>query len=71
MNPNFRHPNDNRENNNNTQYPSQNSPSSSQKGPNYYPNDNKGHYANSNRESLSKVDPANKKHPPNSNYKIS
>ena len=71
MNPNFRHPNDNRENNNDPQYPSQNLPSTIQKGPGYYPNDNKGHYANSNRESLSKVDLVNKEQAPNSNFKIS
>jgi hypothetical protein len=37
---------------------------------NYYPNDNGGHYPNSNRPDISTVDPANKKQPPNSNYSI-
>lgn len=69
MNKDFRYPNDNRLNSDANEYSSQNPPSSNQKGPNYYPNDNKGHYSNTNRESISKVDPTNKIHAPNSNVR--
>jgi len=69
MNKDFRYPNDNRLNSDANEYSSQNPPSSNQKGPNYYPNDNKGHYSNTNRESISKVDPTNKTHSPNSNVR--
>ena len=36
----------------------------------YYPNDNGGYYANSNRPDTSFVDEKNKIQPPNSNFKI-
>ena len=65
--PNFRYSNDNRENNiGKYNYPSQQEIAiNSKKGDkNYYPNDNGGHYANSNREYESLTD----KQPPNSNY---
>jgi hypothetical protein len=73
-NPNFRYPNDNRDASpSNFDYPSQQEvDSSAQKGDRtYYPNDNQGYYANSNREDISTIDLTNKKQPPNSNYKIS
>ena len=66
--PHFRYPNDNREKDIQTYiYPSQNHPvPESTKGQaGYYPNDNSGQFANSNRE-YSIVDTI--KHPPNSNW---
>lgn len=72
--PNFRYPNDNRSNSpEEFDYPSQQKLTpSAQKGDRvYYANDNGGYYANSNRDDISTVDPANKKQPPNSNYKPS
>ena len=71
--PDFRYPNDNRLNNvGSYNYPSQGeaNKTSSQGEKGYYPNDNSGHYANSNRLSLTVVDTVNKEQPPNSNYKI-
>lgn len=74
--PNFRYSNDNRELNaaNNPHLfdfslPSQNMPPLGiKKGSSgYYPNDNGGYYANSNRDDISTVDPVNNKQPPNSN----
>lgn len=70
--PNFRYPNDNRESSpGQYDYPSQqkNDPSLQKGEKGYYGNDNKGDFANSNRPSLSTVDPADKIQPPNSNYK--
>ncbi|NCF41441.1 MAG: hypothetical protein GWP32_00815 [Bacteroidetes bacterium] len=70
---NFRYSNDNRRQNpSSTDYPSQDQViTNSTKGDrSYYPNDNGGHYPNSNRPDISTIDPANKKQPPNSNYKI-
>lgn len=71
--PNFRYSNDNRDfTPGEFDYPSQQEVNpSAQKGDRfYYPNDNGGYYANSNREDISTVDPVNKKQPPNSNVKI-
>jgi hypothetical protein len=73
-NPNFRYSNDNRDSTPQANsYPSQQEvDADSNKGDrDYYPNDNGGYYANSNRENISTIDPTNKKQPPNSNYKIS
>jgi len=73
-NPNFRYSNDNRDSTPQANsYPSQQEVGAdSNKGDrDYYPNDNGGYYANSNRENISTIDPTNKKQPPNSNYKIS
>lgn len=70
----FRYPNDNRTNSpTEFDYPSQQqiNPSAVKGDRSYYPNDNRGYYANSNRDDISTVDPANKKQPPNSNYKPS
>jgi len=72
--PNFRYPNDNRTNSpEEWDYPSQQKINlTAKKGSRtYYPNDNRGYFANSNRDDISTVDPANKKQPPNSNYKPS
>tara|TARA_Y100000022_G_scaffold158384_1_gene141021 strand:- start:446 stop:694 length:249 start_codon:yes stop_codon:yes gene_type:complete len=72
-NPNFRYSNDNRDASPQAHdYPSQQEINkNSKKGDrDYYSNDNQGHYANSNRDNISTVDPINKKQPPNSNYKI-
>ena len=72
-NSNFRYSNDNRRQNpSSTDYPSQDQvATNSTKGDrSYYSNDNGGHYPNSNRQDISTIDPANKKQPPNSNYKI-
>ena len=72
--PNFRYPNDNRDSSpGDFDYPSQQEvdPSSQKGDRSYYPNDNGGYYANSNRDNISTIDPTNKKQPPNSNYKIS
>ena len=72
-NPNFRYPNDNRDfTPGEFDYPSQQEiDRTAQKGDRtYYPNDNGGYYANSNRENISIVDPVNKEQPPNSNVKI-
>jgi hypothetical protein len=72
-NPSFRYSNDNRESAPlEHEYPSQQSINqSAKKGEdNYYPNDNGGYYANSNRPSISTIDQTNKKQSPNSNYKI-
>ena len=72
-NPNFRYGNDNRNlTPKSHDYPSQQEiDENSKKGEsNYYPNDNGGYYANSNRNNISTVEPINKKQPPNSNYKI-
>lgn len=71
--PDFRYSNDNRDSTpGEFDYPSQQEINpNAQKGDRlYYPNDNGGYYANSNREDISTVDPPNKKQPPNSNYKI-
>lgn len=71
--PNFRYSNDNRDfTPGEFDYPSQQEiDRTAQKGDqSYYPNDNGGYYANSNREDISIVDPINKKQPPNSNVKI-
>jgi len=70
---NFRYSNDNRDfTPGEFDYPSQQEiDRTAQKGDrSYYPNDNGGYYANSNREDISTVDPINKKQPPNSNVKI-
>lgn len=70
---NFRYSNDNRDFTPGPfDYPSQQEVDpSAQKGErSYYPNDNRGYYANSNREDISVVDPINKEQPPNSNFKI-
>tara|TARA_B110000444_G_scaffold260155_1_gene306141 strand:- start:3975 stop:4235 length:261 start_codon:yes stop_codon:yes gene_type:complete len=70
--PDFRYPNNNRDLPPGTlSYPSQQKVGeNSQKGDrDYYANDNGGHYASSNRQSLTSVDPLNKKQAPNSNYK--
>jgi hypothetical protein len=72
--PNFRYSNDNRDSTpGEFDYPSQQEvdPAAHKGSRTYYPNDNGGYYANSNRENLSIIDPVNKKQPPNSNYKIS
>ena len=72
--PNFRYGNDNRDSNPGSfDYPSQQEvvPSAQKGDKGYYPNDNGGHYANSNRDDISTVDAINKKQPPNSNYKPS
>lgn len=72
-NKNFRYSNDNRDfTPGEFDYPSQQEiDRTAQKGDrSYYPNDNGGYYANSNREDISTVDPINKKQPPNSNVKI-
>jgi len=66
-NPSFRYSNDNRQNNvGEYNYPSQQeiNPTSKKGDRDYYPNDNGGYYANSNREYTSLTD----KQPPNSNY---
>jgi hypothetical protein len=71
--PNFRYSNDNRDSTPKPHdYPSQQEVNkTANKGDEgYYPNDNGGYYANSNRENISTVDPINKKQLPNSNYKI-
>lgn len=71
--PNFRYSNDNRDfTPGEFDYPSQQEiDRTAQKGDrSYYPNDNGGYYANSNREDISIVDPINKEQPPNSNVKI-
>lgn len=71
--PNFRYSNDNRDFfPGEFDYPSQQeiNPSSIKGSRDYYPNDNRGYYANSNREDISTVDPINKEQPPNSNLKI-
>lgn len=71
-NPNFRYSNDNRDNTpSKNDYPSQSevNPEANKGDRDYYANDNGGHYANSNRPSISTVDSENKKQPPNSNYK--
>ena len=68
--PSFRYSNDNRDPTpGEFDYPSQQEiDPSAQKGERtYYPNDNGGYYANSNRDDISTVDPVNKKQPPNSN----
>ena len=72
-NPNFRYPNDNRDSTpGKFDYPSQQEvdPAAKKGDRTYYPNDNRGYYANSNRVNINIVDPANKKQPPNSNYQI-
>lgn len=72
IHPDFRYSNDNRALLAGTHnYPSQQKVSeNSQKGDrDYYANDNGGHYANSNRQSLTSVEPLNKKQAPNSNHK--
>lgn len=72
-NPNFRYPNDNRDiTPGKFDYPSQQEidPLLKKGDKKYYPNDNGGYYANSNRNNISTVDPINKKQPPNSNYNI-
>ena len=69
-NPSFRYSNDNRGNTPGSyDYPSQQEviPASQKGEKGYYPNDNGGYYANSNRPSISTVDPINSKQPPNSN----
>lgn len=71
--PNFRYPNDNRETNiSKYSYPSQQEvdPLIKKGEKMYYPNDNGGYYANSNRVNINIVDPTNKKQTPNSNYQI-
>ena len=71
--PDFRYPNDNRLNNVEAyNYPSQGEvvPPASVGEKGYYPNDNSGHYAKSNRLNISVVDTVGKEQPPNSNYKI-
>jgi len=70
---NFRYSNDNRDfTPGQFDYPSQQeiNPSAIKGSRDYYPNDNGGYYANSNREDISTIDPVNKKQPPNSNFKI-
>ena len=70
---NFRYSNDNRDlTPGEFDYPSQQeiNPNALKGQPNYYPNDNGGHYANSNRPDISTVDEENKIQPPNSNHKI-
>lgn len=70
---NFRYSNDNRDfTPGQFDYPSQQevNPSAIKGARDFYPNDNGGYYANSNREDISIVDPVNKKQPPNSNVKI-
>jgi len=72
-NPNFRYSNDNRDSTPGPyDYSSQQEvEETAKKGEReYYPNDNRGYYANSNRTDISQVDPLNKKQPPNSNYRI-
>lgn len=67
---NFRYSNDNRDSNSgNFDYPSQQeiNPAATKGARDYYPNDNRGYYANSNRTDISTIDPVNKKQPPNSN----
>lgn len=69
----FRYSNDNRDfTPGQFDYPSQQeiNPSAIKGARDYYPNDNGGYYANSNREDISIIDPVNKKQPPNSNFKI-
>ena len=71
--PNFRYSNDNRDQTpGQYDYPSQQevAPTADKGSREYYPNDNRGYYANSNRTDISKIDPPNKKQPPNSNYEI-
>ena len=71
--PNFRYSNDNRDASPGLHdYPSQQEvePSAQKGDREYYPNDNRGYYANSNRTDISIIDPENKKQPPNSNYQI-
>jgi hypothetical protein len=69
--PSFRYSNDNRDLADSvlTVYPSQQtiSPTSTKGQRNYYPNDNGGYYANSNRSNLSVVDPGNNTQYPNQN----
>ena len=70
--PDFRYPNDNRLNNvGDYNNPSQGEvnhakPPESVGKKGYFPNDNSGHFANSNRPTFTAVDTI--KHPPNSNY---
>ena len=69
-NKNFRYSNDNRElDHTNYDYPSQQSidPSAQKGDRHFYPNDNGGYYANSNRLDISFVDPSPKKQSPNTN----
>ena len=69
-NKNFRYSNDNRElDYGSYDYPSQQSidPSAQKGGRHFYPNDNGGHYPNSNRLDISFVDPSPKKQSPNTN----
>lgn len=68
--PNFRYSNDNRDDSPGPyDYPSQQEvdPGAQKGARDYYPNDNRGYYANSNRPDISTVDPVNKKQSPNSN----
>ena len=69
-NKNFRYSNDNRElDYGSYDYPSQQSidPSTQKGDRHFYPNDNGGHYPNSNRLDISFVDPSPKKQSPNTN----
>lgn len=69
-NPNFRYSNDNRDGTpGEFDYPSQQeiNPNALKGEPNYYPNDNGGYYANSNRNDISTIDEEKNKQHPNQN----